>query len=361
MVLLDQRKGFCARILGVFLCLWMGLLSVQASAQSADPFEHGWTLDAEASGLRFMSIKKGNLVETNSFATLSGLITEDGKAQIRVLLDSVDTKVDLRNVRMRFLFFETFLHPEATITVQLDPSVLGDLHIARRKVVPVQYTLSLHGVSVDKTADVSLVLISNDRVVVSAVTPISLTLPEFDLEGGREKLQEAAGVTIAPLSIVSFDFVFDRSSPGTPPVMAQSNQTASPGTAALETKGNLDREACIGRFDILSRTGNIYFGPGSARLDSKSIPLLDNLYDVVNRCPGMSIEIGGHTDSDGSTRSNQRLSEKRARSVGRYLATKGIAPERMKIVGYGEAQPLVANDSPANKAKNRRITFSVLN
>jgi YceI-like protein len=216
MTLISFRHSFIAAL----VCLCVGITPQIATAQSAVPFENGWTLNAESSYLRFMSVKKGNLAETHSFAALSGLITEDGKAQVRVLLDSVDTKIDLRNVRMRFLFFETFLYPEATITAQLDSGVLTDLHTVRRKLINLNFTLSLHGVNVDKTAQVAVTLISNDRITVSATTPIVLTLSEFNLEDGREKLQETANVTIVPLGIVSFDFVFDRSSPGTPPKLA---------------------------------------------------------------------------------------------------------------------------------------------
>ena len=350
---------FCFRwLLPVFLALG---LSTAAQAQSADPFENGWTLDAEASDLRFMSVKKGNLAETSRFATMSGLITEDGKAQIRVLMDSVDTKIDLRNVRMRFLFFETFNHPEATINVQLDPAVLRDLHVTRRKMVNLTYELNLRGVTVEQEAEVAVTLMSNDRVNVSSTTPIALKLADFNLEEGREKLQEAANVVIMPLGIVSFDFVFDRSSPGTPPDPNLLAAAVTPGAAALETKGNLDREACVGRFEILSRTGNIYFNAGSARLDTKSIPLLDNLYDIVNRCPDMAIEIGGHTDSDGSNAANQRLSERRASAVSAYLNSKGIENARMRVVGYGESQPIRPNDTRENKARNRRIEFTVIN
>ena len=332
------------------------------SAQSVDPFEHGWRLDAEASQLRFMSIKKGNLAETSKFATLSGLITDQGKAQVRVLMDSVDTNIDLRNVRMRFLFFETFKFPEAVISVDLDPSVLTDLHATRRKMVNVDYTLDLHGVTKTGNADVAVTLMSNDRVNVSSTTPIAITLADFNLEEGREKLQEAANVVIVPLGIVSFDFVYDRSSPGTPPALEQlTTVAAQPGAAALETKGEFDREACVGRFEILSRAGNISFATASARLDSASYPLLDNLYDVVNRCPGLSIEIGGHTDSDGSDVNNQALSERRAASVGSYLEAKGIPAGRMRVVGYGESRPIRPNDTRDNKARNRRIEFTVLN
>ena len=351
---------FRAILFSLLLCFAMSSGS-GTSAQSIDPFENGWVLDPAASELRFMSIKKGNLAETSSFATLSGLITEDGKAQIRVLMDSVDTKIDLRNVRMRFLFFETFVHPEATITVQLDPAILTDLHAVRRKMVEVPYTLSLHGITLDRTAEVAVTLISNDRVTISATTPIAVALADFGLEEGRTKLQEAAGVEIAPLGIVSFDFVFDRSSPGTPPDASLLTVAVTPGSAALEEKGNLDREACIGRFDILSRTGNIYFSAGSARLDSKSKPLLDNLYDIISRCPDLLIEVGGHTDSDGSAAGNAALSERRAGSVSSYLQDKGIPAHRMHVVGYGEDRPIVANDTRANKSRNRRIEFKVLN
>lgn len=346
----------CLLISWFMLCALSG-----ANAQNVDPFENGWKLDENASELRFMSIKKENLAETNKFAAISGIITPDGKAQVRVLMDSVDTKVDLRNVRMRFLFFETFLHPEATITVQLDPAELVDLHDTRRKMIDLEYTVSLHGVTVTKNAEVAVTLINNDRVTVSTTTPIAVTLAEHNLDGGRLKLQEAANVDIAPLGIVSFDFVFDRSSPGMPPDLAVVTNAVAPGVAALETKGNLDREACVGRFEILSRTGNIYFTSGSARLDSKSIPLLDNLYDIVNRCPDLAIEVGGHTDSDGSDVANQTLSEHRAASVVSYLQNKGVAASRMTAIGYGESRPLVANSSRENKARNRRIEFSVMN
>ena len=133
--------------IALLLVLPVGL----ASAQSSDPFEYGWNLDGEASELRFLSVKKSKIAETSSFATLSGLITEEGQAQVRVLLDSVDTQVDLRNVRMRFLFFETFRFPEAVITTQLSPELLTDLHMTRRKEIQLDYTFTLRGVTLERS------------------------------------------------------------------------------------------------------------------------------------------------------------------------------------------------------------------
>ncbi|KAE9629235.1 hypothetical protein FEE96_12830 [Parasedimentitalea maritima] len=335
----------------LLMCL-PGFLSAQS------PFENGWQLDQVASNITYMSIKKGHIAETNSFATVNGQISEDGTAVLTIALDSVDTAVDLRNVRMRFLFFETFLHPQAVITTHLDAADLADLPNLRRKEVTLPFSLSLHGVKAELSAPVIISLISNDRINVATVKPIPILMKDFGLEAGRAKLEEAAGVTITPLAIVSLNLTFDRTTPGTAlpqptPVVAAS--------AALETEGNFDRAACVGRFEILSKTGSINFAPAGSRLDPSSTALLDTLYDVVSRCPDLVIEIGGHTDSLGKASQNVRLSERRADAVSEYLHEKGIPETRMKVTGYGETQPLVPNNTAQNRAKNRRIEFLVVN
>ncbi|MEN8750098.1 OmpA family protein, partial [Marivita sp.] len=113
-------------------------------------------------------------------------------------------------------------------------------------------------------------------------------------------------------------------------------------------------------FEILSKTGNIFFASGSTRLDDKSLPLLENLYDIVNRCPTFRLEIAGHTDSVGSDQQNQNISERRAASVVGWLTDKGIPRDRLTSVGYGESRPIVENDTPQNRARNRRIEFTAL-
>ena len=110
----------------VAFVLWLPALVL------GNPFAPGWTLQSDASTIRFQSVKKQTKVESSTFATFDGEVDENGLATIRVLLDSVDTKIDLRNVRMRFLFFETFQHPVATINVQMTPDLLADLENVRR-------------------------------------------------------------------------------------------------------------------------------------------------------------------------------------------------------------------------------------
>lgn len=333
-------------------------LAGTAHAQ-ADPFASGWTLQPEMSNLNFQSVKKQTVVETSSFATLEGSIDQGGATQVKVLLDSVDTKVDLRNVRMRFLFFETFKFPEATITTQLDSALLADLPQVRRKQVPVTYTMDLHGVTKSFEAQVTVTLLGNDLVSVSSGTPISVGVADFGLNEGLGKLQDAANVDIVPSATVSFDFVFARNT-------ATAQTTTAPAAApvksvALEAEGDFDLEACKGRFEILSRTGNIYFTSGSSRLEDKSAPLLNALADIIKRCPGLLIEVGGHTDSVGSDALNLRLSRLRAKSVTDFLSAKGVDGNTMTSKGYGETTPIATNDTKEGRWKNRRIGFKVLN
>lgn len=358
----------------LFLAPVLALTLTCAPALAQDPFAGGWVLQPDGSTLGFQSVKNDTKVEQNSFATVSGEISDQGLATLRIELDSIDTKIDLRNVRMRFLFFETFKYPQATITAQIDPALLADLPTKRRMTLTLPYTLDLHGVKRDLTADVSVTVISDDLVDISSVGTIPIAAADFDLEGGVTKLQEAAKVKIVPTGSITFNWLFART--GTAPAATETAATETPATetpaaaaetapeapktAALEPTGNFDAEACLGRFEILSSAGNINFRSASATLNVAGSAILTDLADIITRCPGMKVELGGHTDDIGSDAANLFLSEKRANAVRTWLIGKGIAADRLVARGYGESLPLVANDTAANMARNRRIEFKVL-
>jgi len=339
-------------------------LLLPAVAQEA-PFAPGWVLDPAASSLTFQSVKNGTKVEQSTFASYQGEIAPDGTATIRIQLDSVDTKVDLRNVRMRFLFFETFKFPEAIVSVHLDRAALADLPTRRRMQLPLTYELDLHGVRQSMETRTVVTLISEELVSVASVEPIQIALSPFDLEEGMRKLQDAANVTIVPSGSVSFDFVFQSRTaatekPAVAAAPAASEAAAAPAATAVETSGNFSKEECEGRFEILSRTGAIYFRSGSAALGPNSTPLLGSLIAIVNRCPELNIVVEGHTDSAGPDGYNQSLSEARAQSVTDYLVAHGVPPSRLRSVGYGETRPVAPNDTSRNRGRNRRIEFTVL-
>jgi len=72
------------------------------------------------------------------------------------------------------------------------------------------------------------------------------------------------------------------------------------------------------------------------------------------------VELGGHTDSDGTDDYNQKLSQARTQSVVDYLTDAGVAENRLVAKGYGEKEPIAPNDTKENKQLNRRTEFKVL-
>ena len=106
---------------------------------------------------------------------------------------------------------------------------------------------------------------------------------------------------------------------------------------------------------------NINFDFDSYRLRRESYPHLDEVAMMMNAFPEMRIKIIGHTDSLGSDQYNQTLSFNRAKSVIRYLQTKGIAKDRMVPEGFGEKYPIDTNSTPEGRFHNRRVEIEVLN
>ena len=119
-------------------------------------------------------------------------------------------------------------------------------------------------------------------------------------------------------------------------------------------------EACSASVIAAVTNNTINFQSGRATILSDSFELLDNIAGLVISCPNARFEVAGHTDSDGSEASNQRLSVARAEAVIDYLTRAGVDTTRLVAVGFGESKPVAANDTQANKALNRRIEFNLI-
>ncbi|MDC1221964.1 OmpA family protein [Salibacteraceae bacterium] len=112
---------------------------------------------------------------------------------------------------------------------------------------------------------------------------------------------------------------------------------------------------------------NIYFEFGSAEMTDKSKLAVDTtILVLMQENPSIMIEIGAHTDNKGSDELNLKLSDKRAKSIAKYLVSKGVDSDRISGKGYGESMPIAPNsnpdgsDNPEGRAKNRRVDFQVL-
>ncbi len=87
---------------------------------------------------------------------------------------------------------------------------------------------------------------------------------------------------------------------------------------------------------------------------------LDRLVALMEQNPKLRISLEGHTDSEGSDRGNQLLSERRAASVQAYLVDAGISSDRLEARGYGQSRPLADNSSEEGRQQNRRTELRIL-
>jgi len=111
-------------------------------------------------------------------------------------------------------------------------------------------------------------------------------------------------------------------------------------------------------------TLDILFAHGSLKVLTSSMPEMKSLYNFMNDNPNVSIQIEGHvccpTGSPASLRNGQHASEARAKYVRDYLVSKGIDSNRLSYAGFGATRPLVAEETPEDAQKNRRVDVRIV-
>jgi len=332
-----------------------GVLFLAAGTGGANAQQ--WLLNSSASHFYMQTVKANSIFENHQFKTLDGTISPDGDATVKIDLTSVISGIDVRDVRMRFLLFETFKFPNAEVTAKLDMSKLQELRKTTRINYPLKFTLNLHGMQQEMEAPVTVTRVSDKSISVASAAPIIVTADGFGLTAGIAKLSEAVnGTQIAIGASITFDLVFET---GDKIPAIEAARAATARQKAQDESSAIAPEACETRFSVISTTGAIYFKTGSAELDRASEPLLDSVAQIANRCPTARIEVSGHTDTVGGRESNRHLSEQRARSVVNYLVQHGVTAVRIDSSGHGDSRPIAPNDTETNRAKNRRIEFKV--
>ncbi|MEJ5351305.1 MAG: OmpA family protein [Melioribacteraceae bacterium] len=103
----------------------------------------------------------------------------------------------------------------------------------------------------------------------------------------------------------------------------------------------------------------VNFEFNSAKITPESYPILFDAAKTLLENPSLNVEIQGYTDNIGSEEYNKKLSQKRADAVKNYLISKGVSANRLKAVGYGEANPIADNKTAEGRAMNRRIEFKI--
>ena len=105
---------------------------------------------------------------------------------------------------------------------------------------------------------------------------------------------------------------------------------------------------------------DVTFATGSAAITPSFQATLNEVAESLTKYPNSLVDVYGHTDTVGSTASNQTLSEERARAVTNYLINRGVASNRMRWQGFGETQLKVATADNVNEPRNRRVEIKVV-
>lgn len=176
------------------------------SAPSGD-----WSLQAADSQLSFVSIKNNAITEVHRFNDLSGSVSADGMASLSIELDSVDTGIEIRDQRMREMLFETGLHPQAQVSMKVDPQLVSGLKAGEFERLETSATLALHGLSVSVPVVLRVSRLDAHHWLVTSEQPVVVNASAFNLLEGLDKLREIAGLqAIGGGAPVTFALLFKR-------------------------------------------------------------------------------------------------------------------------------------------------------
>jgi OOP family OmpA-OmpF porin len=184
----------------------------------------------------------------------------------------------------------------------------------------------------------SLALLDEGRMVL---TPDGVALS--GVTGNPVASDEAARILTARLG------------PGAELDLAITYEEARDPAAALP-----DGDQCVGRLNAVLADTKLTFEPGSATLDVAGTEVLGRLAEIMRDCLHVSMEVAGHTDSQGREEMNLALSQSRADAVLTALMARRVLTTNLVARGYGETVPIADNGSETGRETNRRIEFRLL-
>lgn len=119
-------------------------------------------------------------------------------------------------------------------------------------------------------------------------------------------------------------------------------------------------DECLADLNGVLAGQKVVFPPGLAEIDGNANKVMEALAKALERCGGVRMEIGGHTDAQGSEEGNRALSQTRAEAVLLALQGRQVDVSALTAVGYGESRPIADNETELGREANRRIEFTLV-
>lgn len=337
----------------------------------------GWTIVAQDGLSALMKLNKGTLSMSDKSLTLSGEATTpaDGEAAL----------AELRDVPPGYMVKTSFdyLDDGKPVAFELVYSATDGASVSGK----VPAGLTTHEIAtalgLDQVSGEPTVANSGDSAPpLGVMKKLSSWLPEFetltlafgddkgfDLTGSAspgadiQLLETGMSNDLGDAVAVSVAAATDLPPEGT------SRKNAATGETEVLTAGywlpQMDFVAgygqCRDKANALLSQRDVNFVTGSARLDARSLQVINAMTALVMKCVqsgDLRVEVGGHTDSQGDSAFNMDLSQKRADAVVEALKARGIPADAITAAGYGDTEPVAGNDTEDGRAANRRVTLA---
>jgi outer membrane protein OmpA-like peptidoglycan-associated protein len=189
---------------------------------------------------------------------------------------------------------------------------------------------------------------TNDAKIVT----VGLSL---DVGAGAKRPVERAAVVPAEVRPVAQEPVHDRDGDG----VADDVDRCPDVAGTLADNGCPAYKKLVVQPDKLELKERLYFDWNKATLQPESFPVLDEVVQALQDNKSFKVEVQGHASSEGTNDHNQNLSEDRAEAVLAYLASHGVAKDRLSSKGFAASVPADTNTTAAGRENNRRVEFIV--
>lgn len=144
------------------------------------------------------------------------------------------------------------------------------------------------------------------------------------------------------------------------PTPAPTTPTSPPASAPAERPpAQAAVEACNEALATEAQNVKVNFANFSTDIALNSRGGLKRIAALAKTCPGVTIEVAGHSDNFGDARINKDLSQRRASAVVQFLIREGVPPSSLNAVGYGQEQPIAPNTTAEGRRLNRRVEFHI--
>jgi len=169
-----------------------------------------WVLEKDQSVLNFITTKNASKTEVQSFDIMQGSIKQS-LATLTVDLSSVDTGIDIRDERLRELFFNITKFPQATASLKIDTADIKAIKLGYSQEITLDAVINLHGVKQTLPVVVQVTQLKEGKLLVFSKQPLIVNLSKFNLLAGLNKLREIAKLQSINMAVpVTFSLLFTK-------------------------------------------------------------------------------------------------------------------------------------------------------